>query len=74
MKDDLLKKHQIVQPDIGGGINHATFRTVDDFLEFAITGIKDVRERQTRVQRVDAAPARDTPRSPAKTSTTWTDR
>jgi hypothetical protein len=42
MKDDLLKKHQIVQPHIGGGINHATFRTVDDFLEFVITGIKDI--------------------------------
>jgi len=42
MKDDLLKKHQIVQPKIGGGINHATFRTADDFLQFAITGIKDL--------------------------------
>lgn len=42
MKDDLLKKHQIVQPNVGGGINHATFRTVDDFLQFTITGIKDL--------------------------------
>jgi hypothetical protein len=42
MKDDLLKKHQIVQPNVGGGINHATFRTGDDFLQFAITGIKDL--------------------------------
>ena len=42
MKDDLLKKHTIMQPNIGGGINHAAFRTVDDFLEFTITGVKDV--------------------------------
>ena len=42
MKDDLLKKHQIVQPDIGGGINHVNFRSVDDFLEFTIDGIRDL--------------------------------
>jgi len=42
MKDDLLKKHQIMEPNIGGGINHVNFRTVDDFLSFTITGIKDV--------------------------------
>jgi hypothetical protein len=42
MKDDLLRKHQIVQPNIGGGINHATLRTADDFLQFAITAIKDL--------------------------------
>jgi hypothetical protein len=42
MKDDLLKKHEIVQPNIGSGINHATFRTADDFLQFAITAIKDL--------------------------------
>jgi hypothetical protein len=42
IKDDLLKKHQLVQPDIGSGINHVSFRTVDDFLEFTITAVKDL--------------------------------
>jgi hypothetical protein len=40
MKDDLLKKHQIIQPAIGRGLNNAVFRTLEDFLDFAITGIK----------------------------------
>jgi hypothetical protein len=38
MKDDLLKRHQIIQPE--RGLNNAVFRTLDDFLEFVITGIK----------------------------------
>jgi hypothetical protein len=40
MKDDLLKKHQIVQPAVGRGLNNATFSSVSDFLEFVITDIK----------------------------------
>jgi hypothetical protein len=40
MKDDLLKKHQIVQPAVGRGLNNAIFSSLDDFLEFVITGIK----------------------------------
>ncbi|HEX3071628.1 MAG TPA: hypothetical protein VHX14_23905 [Thermoanaerobaculia bacterium] len=40
MKDDLLKKHQIMQPVVGGGLNHATFSSMNDFLEFAVTDIK----------------------------------
>jgi hypothetical protein len=42
MKNDLRLKHQIAQPIIGGGINHVTFRALKDFLEFTITGIKDL--------------------------------
>jgi hypothetical protein len=42
MKNDLLLKHLIVQPEIGGGINHVTLQSIDDFLQFAITGIKDL--------------------------------
>ena len=42
MKDELLKKHQIVQPDIGKGLNNATFRTADDFLEFKIKRMKEL--------------------------------
>jgi hypothetical protein len=40
MKDDLLKKHQIVQPAVGSGLNNAIFSSLSDFLEFAITDIK----------------------------------
>jgi hypothetical protein len=42
LKNDLLLKHEIAQPGIGEGINHVTFQSVDDFLQFAITGIKDL--------------------------------
>ncbi|MBV8546513.1 MAG: hypothetical protein JO093_04375 [Acidobacteria bacterium] len=42
MKDDLLKKHQIVQPGISRGLNNATFRSLDDFLQFTLTGIKNL--------------------------------
>jgi hypothetical protein len=42
MKNDLRLKHQIVQPEIAGGINHVTFRALEDFLEFTVTGIKDL--------------------------------
>jgi hypothetical protein len=58
MKDDLLKKHQIVQPNIGGGINHATFRTADDFLDLTITGIKDI-AKDKRVYSVSMLLPRD---------------
>jgi hypothetical protein len=42
MKGDLLIKHMIEQPEIGHGLNHAVFRSLDDFLKFEITSIKDV--------------------------------
>jgi hypothetical protein len=42
MKDDLLKKHQIVQPGVTAGLNNAIFRSLDDFLQFAITGIRNL--------------------------------
>jgi hypothetical protein len=41
MKDDLLKKHEIVQPGVTRGLNHATFQSSADFLQFAVTAIKD---------------------------------
>jgi hypothetical protein len=54
MKNDLRLKHQIMQPEIGGGINHVTFRGLEDFLEFTVTGIKDLPEdkREYRVTMV----------------------
>jgi hypothetical protein len=42
LKNDLRLQHEIVQPGMSKGLNHATFRSLDDFLQFAITGIKDV--------------------------------
>jgi len=42
MKDDLLKKHLLVQPGISRGLNNAIFRSLDDFLQFAVTGIKNL--------------------------------
>jgi hypothetical protein len=42
LKDDLIKKHQIVQPGLGSGLNNAMFRSEKDFLEFAITAVSDV--------------------------------
>jgi hypothetical protein len=42
MKDDLLRKHQLVQPGVTQGLNNVTFRSLDDFLKFVITGIKNV--------------------------------
>jgi hypothetical protein len=39
MEDDLLKKHQIVQPAVGSGLNNAIFSSLTDFLEFVITDI-----------------------------------
>jgi hypothetical protein len=54
MKDDLLRKHQLVQPGVTRGLNNVTFRSLDDFLQFAITGIKnlssDKREYTVQVQ------------------------
>src|SRR4051794_28490509 len=46
MKDDLLRKHQILQPDIGRGLNNATFRTLEDFLELRVKGMKQLHETQ----------------------------
>jgi hypothetical protein len=40
MEDDLLKKHQIVQPAVGSGLNNAVFSSLTNFLEFVITDIK----------------------------------
>lgn len=37
MQDDLLKRHQIIQPDLGEGLNNAQFVSLSDFLEFVIT-------------------------------------
>lgn len=42
LKDDLLKKNQIVQPGATRGLNKATFVSLDDFLKFVITGVKDL--------------------------------
>jgi hypothetical protein len=42
MKEDLLRQRLIKQPEIGSGLNHATLRSLDDFLEFAITAVKEV--------------------------------
>jgi hypothetical protein len=42
LKNDLRLKHSIVQPGATNGLNNATFRSLDDFLQFAITGIKDL--------------------------------
>jgi hypothetical protein len=42
MKDDLLKRHQIIEPVIGKGLNNAAFRSLEDFLEFTITRITDL--------------------------------
>ncbi|MGA8806384.1 MAG: hypothetical protein WB973_00810 [Thermoanaerobaculia bacterium] len=42
MKDDLLRKHQIMQPGATRGLNNVTFRSLDDFLQFTIMGIKNV--------------------------------
>ena len=54
MKEDLLKKNVIVQPGVSRGLNHATFRSLDDFLQFAVTGIKnpstDKREYNISIQ------------------------
>lgn len=44
MKDDLIKKHQIVQPAVGRGLNNAAFRSEKDFIEFAITAIRNTAE------------------------------
>jgi hypothetical protein len=54
LKNDLRLKHQIVQPEIGRGINNVTFRGLEDFLEFTVTGIKDLPEdkREYRVTMV----------------------
>lgn len=42
LKNDLRLQHQIVQPGATHGLNFATFRSLDDFLGFVITGIKDL--------------------------------
>jgi hypothetical protein len=42
MKEDLLRKHQIVQPGIGGGLNNVMFRSLEDFLAFTIAGTKEL--------------------------------
>jgi hypothetical protein len=41
LKNDLRLKHEIVQPNTVG-LNKATFLSLDDFLQFVITGIKDL--------------------------------
>lgn len=46
MKDELLKKHQIIQPDVGRGLNNAMFRSLDDFLEFTIKSFKQVDDKR----------------------------
>jgi hypothetical protein len=40
MKDDLLKRHQIIQPAVGKGLNNAAFLSLGDFLDFVITDMK----------------------------------
>ena len=41
LKDDLLRRRAIVQPGDTRGLNNASFRSLDDFLQFTVTGIKD---------------------------------
>jgi len=41
MKDDLIKKHEIIRIDNSHGLNHASFRGLEDFLEFKISGITE---------------------------------
>jgi hypothetical protein len=41
MKDDLLRKNMIVEPGDTRGLNHASFQSLNDFLQFAVTGIKN---------------------------------
>jgi hypothetical protein len=41
MKEDLIRKHQIIQNDTSNGLDWAKFTTTADFLEFAITDIKN---------------------------------
>jgi hypothetical protein len=41
LKNDLRIQHEIVQPGTSG-LNKAIFKSLDDFLHFAITGIKDL--------------------------------
>jgi hypothetical protein len=40
IKDDLLKKHQIIQPVAGRGLNNAAFFALSDFLELVVTDMK----------------------------------
>jgi hypothetical protein len=42
MKDDLIRKHQIVQPLANGMANDATFASLTDFLELTIRSAKDL--------------------------------
>lgn len=42
MKDDLIRKHQLVQPTGNGTVNTATLSALTDFLELTITSIKDL--------------------------------
>ncbi|HXA16522.1 MAG TPA: hypothetical protein VN380_05995 [Thermoanaerobaculia bacterium] len=42
MKNDLVKKHQIVQPLANGMANDATFASLTDFLELTIKSAKDL--------------------------------
>ena len=41
MKTDLRMQHEIVQPGTSG-LNKAIFLSLDDFIQFVITGIKDL--------------------------------
>jgi hypothetical protein len=40
MQDDLLKRHQIIEPGASSGLNNAEFHSLSDFLDFAITDIR----------------------------------
>ena len=42
MKDELIKKHQIIQPNISVGLNAATFGSRADFLELTIKSVKQL--------------------------------
>jgi hypothetical protein len=42
MKNDLRLQHDIVEPGPSRGLNKATFKSLDDFLQFAIVGMKDL--------------------------------
>ncbi|HEX9460815.1 MAG TPA: hypothetical protein VGA84_16820 [Thermoanaerobaculia bacterium] len=42
MKDDLIKKHELVQPLDNGAFNTATFSALTDFLELTIRSVKDL--------------------------------
>jgi len=50
MKNDLIKKHDLVQPLDNGAFNTATLSALTDFLELTITGVKDLPGEKRRYE------------------------